>query len=375
MSDSMESAENSSVECSSSSSNELGWWRGRDVTNSEADAEVEARADAAKSSSSLSDKNSESSTDRNSECIMCHEAVLEKDKGYRPCNCMFGFVHPACIQRCLQRNLTTCQACLNKYNVIQKHEICTVCFGKCEEKLEVCGCMHNYIHENCLSRQYLRGTKVCSFCNKQYSVRVRESYQFDSSVLLAFCKKIGKIFLTLLYNAYFLFLIAPYDWLSLFDPSFNLPRYELKAGVINLLFPGSKMETAIWVDILYSCGLFLALIYSLFAIFQVWKWRSFNVRKIDILIDFGLLFLLHMFGNIHMQFWCGVGVIPSQNCFFALTWQTAFDGVISYVVFTTGALFIISCTALPFYLIFLVAKKCFTTQKTVIIMPIELNSV
>jgi hypothetical protein len=128
------------------------------------------------------------------------------------------------------------------------------------------------------------------------------------------------------------FLFAPFDIIALNAPSW-LPKQQFtRAGTDNrsesfVLFPGRVGWD--WADILYliASGLVTVLPIILLIVTCIHDGKRLGkdckARESIILpaIPVAML-LMHLLGNVHYQFYCAVGVIPQQNCFWLFNWAS-----------------------------------------------------
>lgn len=96
-----------------------------------------------------------------------------------------------------------------------------------------------------------------------------------------------------------------------------------------LLFPGSKAHLV--VDGLYlafwiACTVVIVFAW-LCAIFQDPKTDDFGRywRFLSLLVPFCSM-ICHIFGNFHYQFYCAVGAIPQENCFWMFDYRSFLTG-------------------------------------------------
>jgi hypothetical protein len=142
------------------------------------------------------------------------------------------------------------------------------------------------------------------------------------------------------------FLIAPQDLLAanpaiaplLHSQQFFYNNNTEHSGDSLLLFPG--VSGLIGVDVAYIFALGVSavvglIVACLFAIRHRWYLVSCrNYGRTALFMALALLaeLLLHLFGNVHYQVYCGVGVIPRENCMFLCNWASFLASVAGFLI-------------------------------------------
>lgn len=304
-------------------------------------------------------------------CYICLEAGDAATQLYA-CNCS-SFVHRSCLSRWIADGHAQCAVCGLLYDENRRNDRCFLCKKVCRDSFIPCKCRHVTVHRNCLARACESGTAECPFCSHRYAI-VRER-QFNFAP-----KRCLYILTCLMTVALVAFLIAPLDFLA------SITNHVLKQTFVyrndtydgehevSFLFPGSRRE---WV--LASVALFVALpLFMLFGcaylghvLFQVrekmqernWKFSAHAAICTIPAVAVVVMLILHLFGNVHYQFYCVIGVIPSENCFWLFNWA-------SFVAAPSGIAHVclaVNCIRIAFRLL----RRMFLAPDRVAVLPYQ----
>jgi len=301
------------------------------------------------------------------QCYICRSGIKETEK-YYPCNCRFGFVHRNCLERWVKLSHQKCRICGLKYHLDRQSDLCFVCLENKEESLiKPCDCDFITVHALCMNEWYNRGDDhhSCPYCDFKYQVKTKVTRNLTCSRWYAPLYIMGG----LIYFGMIIFLISGTHLIDAFGWNVNRDFVDLiieseKLGGF-LLFPGT--HTTGIVDLLYCITLGFIIIGCIFVIIVYLSMRlhprqcyshaefdllSVNDRNIAVaekqkLIDrcknplwrlavfFGIpaaILCLHLFGNIHYQFYGAVGVIPENDRFWMFNGYSFLVGLAGFVL-------------------------------------------
>lgn len=276
-------------------------------------------------------------------CYVCMEDVNAKERFF-PCNCDFAPVHRHCLRDWIANGKSKCRICQHNYDVERQNSLCFVCQTECADgnRFLPCRCRHIVVHSACLLQRYEAGQHSCVYCQTDYVVRYKKTLSCSTKRCSFFWDGILFVFSLLLT----VFFIAPFDILTststtlasshVLKHEFTLynetlfsmmPLLNKHTGPSFLLFPGAAVEDV--VDILYivTTGLVLMILLILGCMMVIFGWNKvyhaarWKKRIVAVCTIFTVL-AFHLFGNVHYRFYCGIGVIPPENCFYLFDWRS-----------------------------------------------------
>jgi len=189
----------------------------------------------------------------------------------------------------------------------------------------------------------------------------RNGYRFNRYRTVNCCK----CFVLLIAILIFIVLIGSNDMIYAITNSLNhdqtnlLMRQEFHVVIDRgdkmswMVFPGTELDSII--DILYiiAAGLIqLIIVFEFFCYtfdeFFSWKDVDFDEFFLGAIIFPLLAAIYHLFGNLHYQFYCTVGMLPEENCFWMFDYRSLIMGPAGLI----GSAIIVILTVGIFYILF-----------------------
>ena len=249
---------------------------------------------------------------------------------------------------------------------------CAVCDKDTKNVSYECLCKNNIVFENCCDTCSVNLVKKCAECGKEYSFDVKTKFLLTTRR----CNYFFDILLGTFTVLCVAFLLAPMDILAATSLKTYLPNQEFhlyydnprdSVWMSNLMFPGANIQVV--PDIFYVIFISLAYFCMVCGPFSVPMWLSeqtYSKKRLFVPLIIPIAFMFHVLGNVHYHFWCGVGVIPKQNCFIVFTWK-------SFQMWLSGFIIVAICLGCALGLFFLF-KWLFIAKKKEIVVR-ELSSV
>ncbi len=201
--------------------------------------------------------------------------------------------------------------------------------GIFSQKICDCATLVNF-HQECIKNHLTAGNDICKTCNTKYSLALQTQMKFSCARLVAIARWILFGFSALVTLASWLFVVAPSDWINLFGGKLRTYHSPDKAV---LLFPGTDLVILDVFYIVFTICLFLTffLIPAIDGNLKIWTIPEFSKHHSCFYSLFFLWYWLigwslamHALGWMHDLVYIGLGVIPKENLYFHLNYQTFF---------------------------------------------------
>lgn len=262
---------------------------------------------------------------------------------------------------------------------------CYICNKKCIEKIAYCSCDKVKLHPQCLNREYTAGRlKNCPSCYASYNVAQTTTYVCTLSNCNYFLYGIYVILSTLLFS----FLLVPFDLLNGVGVQSRIVQNSFSYNDSSwLLFPGNPLRDLTIMDGFY-CVVTGSLIFTLIFVPVTYHWSNgsqyreigtgfnliFKKMKESVVVSLFvplvpslILLFLHFCGNIHYQFYCYVGAIPAQNCFWTMKWTTLVASIAGMILLAVFELVV-------GIIIWALTKAFIKKEESTVILPITTKS-